>query len=40
MGYQNFEELEVWKKARELKKEISVLVKTFPLKKSTGWQIN
>lgn len=30
MGYQNFEELEVWKKARELKKEIGELVKTFP----------
>jgi len=23
MGYQNFEELEVWKKTRELKNEIS-----------------
>lgn len=30
MGYQNFEELEVWKKGRELKIEISQLVKTFP----------
>ena len=30
MGYQGFEELEVWKKARELKIEISQLVKTFP----------
>ncbi|HEX4875584.1 MAG TPA: four helix bundle protein [Chitinophagaceae bacterium] len=30
MGYQNFEELEVWKKARELKNEISQLVKSFP----------
>ena len=30
MGYQSFEELEVWKKARELKKEISHLIKTFP----------
>ncbi|HRF19613.1 MAG TPA: four helix bundle protein, partial [Chitinophagaceae bacterium] len=30
MGYQNFEELEVWKKARELKNEISQLVKKFP----------
>lgn len=30
MGYQNFEDLEVWKKARELKIEISQLVKTFP----------
>lgn len=30
MAYQNFEELEVWKKARELKIEISQLVKTFP----------
>lgn len=28
--YQSFEELEVWKKARELKKEISQLVKSFP----------
>jgi hypothetical protein len=30
MGYQNFEELEVWKKVGELKNEISQLVKTFP----------
>jgi four helix bundle protein len=30
MGYQNFEDLDVWKKARELKNEISQLVKTFP----------
>jgi four helix bundle protein len=30
MGYQSFEDLEVWKKARELKIEISHLVKTFP----------
>jgi four helix bundle protein len=30
MGYQSFEDLEVWKKARELKKEISQWVKTFP----------
>lgn len=30
MGYQGFEELEVWKKARELKIEMSQLVKTFP----------
>jgi four helix bundle protein len=30
MGYQSFEELEVWKKARDLKIEISQLVKTFP----------
>jgi four helix bundle protein len=30
MPYQNFEELEVWKKARELKNEIFVLSKTFP----------
>jgi len=30
MGYQNFEDLEAWKKARELKNEISQLVKTFP----------
>ena len=30
MGYQNFEELEVWKKARELKNEISQVVKNFP----------
>ncbi len=26
----SFKELEAWKKARELRKEISVLVKTFP----------
>lgn len=30
MGYQNFEDLEVWKKARELKNEVRELVKTFP----------
>jgi four helix bundle protein len=30
MGYQNFEELEVWKKARGLKNEIFELVKSFP----------
>ena len=30
MGYQNFEELEVWKMARELKNEISQVVKNFP----------
>jgi four helix bundle protein len=30
MPYQNFEELEVWKKSCELKKEVFVLVKTFP----------
>jgi four helix bundle protein len=29
-GYQNFEQLELWKKARELKNEIYVEVKTFP----------
>lgn len=30
-GYQSFEELDVWKKARELKNEIFQLVKTFPV---------
>ncbi|MBK6936232.1 MAG: four helix bundle protein [Chitinophagaceae bacterium] len=30
MAYQSFEDLEVWKKARELKNEISGLVKFFP----------
>jgi|SRR6476619_2521462 len=30
MSYQNFEDLEVWKKARVLKNEIRVLTKTFP----------
>ncbi|MBO9619094.1 MAG: four helix bundle protein [Niabella sp.] len=30
MPYQSFEELEVWKRARLLKKEVSVLVKGFP----------
>jgi four helix bundle protein len=29
-GYQSFEELVVWKKARELKNELFQLVKTFP----------
>ena len=29
-GYKSFEELDVWKKARELKNEIFQLVKTFP----------
>ena len=30
MAYQSFEDLKVWKKARELKKDIALLVKTFP----------
>lgn len=30
MPYQGFEELEVWKKARQLKIELRELVKTFP----------
>ncbi|MBX9782170.1 MAG: four helix bundle protein [Chitinophagaceae bacterium] len=30
MSYQGFEELDVWKKAREVKKEIFELVKSFP----------
>jgi len=30
MPYQSFEELEVWKRARELKKEIFELTKSFP----------
>lgn len=30
MAYNNFENLEVWKKARQLKKEIIALVKDFP----------
>ena len=30
-GYKSFEELDVWKKARELKNEIFQLVKTFPV---------
>ena len=30
MGFQNFEELEVWEKALELKIEISQLARTFP----------
>lgn len=29
-GYQNYEELQVWKHARSLKNEIFLLVKTFP----------
>lgn len=30
MAYQSFEDLEVWKKARELKKNVIALVKNFP----------
>lgn len=30
MAYQSFEDLEVWNKARLLKREVSVLVKRFP----------
>ena len=30
MAYQSFEELEVWKKARQLKNDIFQLVKSFP----------
>lgn len=30
MGYQNFEELEVWKKTRQLKNEIFEEIKSFP----------
>ncbi len=30
MAYQSFEELEVWKKTRDLKNDIFILVKTFP----------
>lgn len=30
MAYQSFEDLEVWKKTRELKKDITRIVKTFP----------
>ena len=30
MGYQGLEDLDVWKKSRELKIEIAQLVKTFP----------
>lgn len=30
MGYQGFEDLQVWQKARDLKMEISKLVATFP----------
>ena len=30
MPYQGFEDLEVWKKARQLKMEIALLVKGFP----------
>jgi four helix bundle protein len=30
MSYQSFENLAVWQKARELRKEISALVKSFP----------
>lgn len=30
MAYQSFEDLEVWKKSRELKMEITCLAKSFP----------
>ncbi len=30
IGYQSFEDLEVWKESRELKNELFQLVKTFP----------
>ena len=30
-SHQNFTELDVWKKGRELKKEIEILSKTFPV---------
>lgn len=30
MPYQNFEELEVWKQSRALKKEVFALIKSFP----------
>ncbi len=30
MGFKTFEELEVWKKGRELRNEISKIVRTFP----------
>lgn len=30
MAYQSFEDLEVWKRARIVKKEVSALVKSFP----------
>lgn len=30
MAYQSFEDLEAWKKARLLKKEVSILVRSFP----------
>ena len=30
MAYQSFEDLEVWKKSRELKMEIACLAKSFP----------
>lgn len=36
MSYQNFEELEVWKKACELKIEVLELVKTFPPEERFG----
>ena len=30
MAYQNFEELIVWQKSRQLKNEIFILVRSFP----------
>lgn len=34
----NFTELEVWKKVRKLKNNISDIAQSFPWKKNIGWQ--
>jgi hypothetical protein len=39
MGYKSFEELEVYKAAREYRKKIYELIKNYPSKKNTIWLV-